>query len=168
MKFEIQIQPADKMKHYGVFKKNHERRRTEIQAVLEKEEQKWLKNPGTFWEGVDLSLQPCLKTAFQRVHNTVKVFTDKRTLDPARRRLALLRLNEFRQAVEDRIGDVVKNSKFKLQKGSTLKWLLTDVLWLLTDSGEKKEFVELLRSAERHSRCGPGIALGNGAHSHSM
>ena len=128
---------------------------------MERQEE-WLKKPNTFWKGVDLSPQSCLKAAFQRVYETVDVFTDEDIFDPARRRLSLLRLNDFQQIVKERIEYMAGNSKVKLRKGSTWKSLSTDVLWSFLGSGKKEKLMDRLRSAEKHGRCGPGIALGSG------
>lgn len=162
MKFETQARLAGELKHYKAFNWDHQYRETEIQTLLMERQEAWLKTPSTFWEGVDLSPQSSLKAAFQRVYEIVDDFKDEDIFDPARRRLSLLRLNDFRQTVEERIRDMAENSKAKLQKGSTWRSLLTDVLWSLVSSVKKEKLMDRLRSAEKHDLCKPGIALGSG------
>jgi hypothetical protein len=140
---------------------NYEQQRHEIQAVMEKEKPEWLKNPGAFWGGVDLSPQSSAGAALQQVCNTGCVFKDEGILGSARRRLALLRLNDFQRVVEDEIQDI-RDSGLKLQKSSTLGSLVINVLWSLVNSGKRQTLVDQLRTARRYGRCGAGMALGIG------
>jgi hypothetical protein len=166
-------EPAGQNTYFLSFKSSFKQRRPKIQSFLTERIANWSNDPLGFWgQVVSLSgLEP--RVAFHYLATCIDKFEDDRITSPIRRRLSLVRLHEFRTAIERRIQILVESVQLEVKQGATYKSISFDVLCSLHCEPGSKEWektrrriISRLRAGERYSqlRIGMLLTLGNTPH----
>jgi hypothetical protein len=166
-------EPTGQNAYFVSFKCNFEQRQPEIQSFLGERIPDWGNDPLGFWgQVVSLSgLEP--RVAFRRLAACIDKFEDDRITSPIRRRLSLVRIHEFRTAIEHRIQILVDSLQLEVKQGATYKSISSDILCsLYCELGSKewekirRRIISRLRAGERYSqlRIGMLLTLGDTPH----
>ena len=159
-------EPSGQNIYFLSFKSNFEQRLLKIQSFLGEKIPDWRNDRLGFWgQVVSLSgLEP--RVAFHRLASCIDKFEDDRITSPIRRRLSLVRLHEFRTAIERRIQILVESLQLEVKQGATYKSIASDVLCsLYCESGSKewekfrRRIIARLRAGERYSQLRIGMLL---------
>jgi len=138
---------------------------------LTKKLPEWHCKPLDFW-GPELHSLSHLSssTAVCHLYNVIDRFEDEKLITPMRRRISLVRLDQFRRTIEDRVQSLAQRSQIKISRSTTHKSISINVLCSLlyesdnlSDSDSmKKKIMSRLRAGERCSQLRPGMLLALG------